>query len=327
MKKKLLAFALSLTMIAGLAACGDGNTEETKNVERPAYVYVPEYFDWGVEEPENGYINTYGVVNGYMLGIKSEWSNETSKQTENILKYSVVDGTLEEIPYISDNSNEYINAITVQQDGGIAACVQEYIWDEKTGVGQSFYRVIFMDASGQVTGEMDLADIYAEMVQKSDYAYINNIAVDSDGAVYLQFEQEIVAAGPDGRKLFSVETDNWIQNMGSTSDGSVYAVYYGQSGSELGILDKNAKAFGTKYKLENYNLNGFFHITEDNMLYFNDSTSMRKMNLETGECEELFQWLSVDMNGQYVDGVIIWMKILFLHIIVTGAQMKKVLRN
>ena len=106
MKKKLLAFALSLIMVAGLAACGNGNTEETKHVERPAYVYVPEYFDWGVEEPENGYINTYGVVNGYMLGIKSEWSNETHQQSENILKYSLADGTLEEIPYKSDNSNE-----------------------------------------------------------------------------------------------------------------------------------------------------------------------------------------------------------------------------
>ena len=303
MKKKLLAFALSLIMVAGLAACGNGNTEETKNVERPAYVYVPEYFDWGVEEPENGYINTYGVVNGYMLGIKSEWSNETHQQSENILKYSLADGTLEEIPYISDNSNEYINAVTVQQDGGIAACVQEYIWDEKTREGQAFYRVIFMDAAGQVTGEIDLADIYAEMAQKSDYAYINNIAVDSDQVVYLQFEQEIVAANPDGSKLFSVETDNWIQNMGNMNDGSVYAVYYGQNGSEIGVIDKNAKAFGTKYELGNNNLNGFFNIAEDNMLYFSDSTSVRKLDLTTGKSEEVFQWLSVDMNGQYVDGV------------------------
>ena len=303
MKKKLLAFALSLIMVAGLAACGNGNTEETKNVERPAYVYVPEYFDWGVEEPENGYINTYGVVNGYMLGIKSEWSNETHQQSENILKYSLADGTLEEIPYKSDNSNEYINAVTVQQDGGIAACVQEYIWDEKTREGQAFYRVIFMDAAGQVTGEIDLADIYAEMAQKSDYAYINNIAVDSDQVVYLQFEQEIVAANPDGSKLFSVETDNWIQNMGNMNDGSVYAVYYGQNGSEIGVIDKNAKAFGTKYELGNNNLNGFFNIAEDNMLYFSDSTSVRKLDLTTGKSEEVFQWLSVDMNGQYVDGV------------------------
>ena len=91
--------------------------------------------------------------------------------------------------------------------------------------------------------------------------------------------------------------------MGNMNDGSVYAVYYGQNGSEIGVIDKNAKAFGTKYELGNNNLNGFFNIAEDNMLYFSDSTSVRKLDLTTGKSEEVFQWLSVDMNGQYVDGV------------------------
>lgn len=303
MKKKLFALGLGVAMAASLAACGDGSTEETKTVARPAFVYVPEYFDWGVEESENGYINTYGVVNGYMLGMKSEWNNETGEQTQNILKYDIESGTLEEIPYVSENPNEYINAVSVQQDGSILACAQEYVWDEKTGEGQSFYRVIAMDAAGQVTNEIDLADVYNEVAEKYDYVYINNIAVDGDQVVYLGFEQEIVAVAPDGSKLFSVETDNWIQSMGNAADGSVYALYYGQNGSELGILDKTAKAFGTKYELGNYNLNGFFNIAEGNVLYFSDSTAMHKLNLETGESEELFQWLDVDINGQYVDGV------------------------
>ena len=304
MKKKLLALGLSTMLAAELMACGNsGSTEETEVSTRPAYVYVPEYLDWDVEKSENSYINTYGVINGYMLGMKSEWNNETGEQTQEILKYSIADGVLEEIPYVSENLSEYISTVSIQPDGTVIAYAEEYIWDENTGEGESHYRVLTLDSAGQVTNAIDLADVCAEMSDKYDYVYINNVAVDSDQVIYLAFEQEIVAVNPDGSKLFSVTTDNWIQNMGNMPDGSVYAVYYGQNGSELGILDKTAKAFGVKYEMGNYSLNGFFNIAEDNMLYFSDSTSMRKMNLETGESEELFQWLSVDMNGQYINGV------------------------
>ena len=303
MKKKILALGLGTVLAASLVACGDGNTEETKTTARPAYVYVPEYFDWGVEEPENGYVNTYGVVNGYMLGMKSEWDNETGSQTQDILKYSIAEGTLETIPYVQENPNEYINTISVQPDGTIIACAEEYQWNEETKTGKSLYRVVSMDAVGQITNTIDLSDVCTEMAEKYDYVYIQNIAVDEEQVIYLTFEQEIVAVAPDGSKLFSVTTDNWIQSMGNMNDGSVYAVYYGQNGSEIGIIDKEAKGFGTKYELGNNNLNGFFNIAEDNMLYFSDSTSVRKLDLATGESEEVFQWLSVDINGQYVDGV------------------------
>ena len=303
MKKKILALGLGTVLAASLVACGDGNTEETKTTARPAYVYVPEYFDWGVEEPENGYVNTYGVVNGYMLGMKSEWDNETGSQTQDILKYSIAEGTLETIPYVQENPNEYINTISVQPDGTIIACAEEYQWNEETKTGKSLYRVVSMDAVGQITNTIDLSDVCTEMAEKYDYVYIQNIAVDKEQVIYLTFEQEIVAVAPDGSKLFSVTTDNWIQSMGNMNDGSVYAVYYGQNGSEIGIIDKEAKGFGTKYELGNNNLNGFFNIAEDNMLYFSDSTSVRKLDLATGESEEVFQWLSVDINGQYVDGV------------------------
>lgn len=304
MKKKLLALGLVSVMAVGLAACGaDKNTEETKNVERPAFVYVPEYFDWGLEEPENGYINTYGVINGYMLGMQVEWNNEKGGQTQNIIKYDVAEGTLETIPYAADNQNEYISTISVQPDGTIIACAEEYQWNEETGEGKSQYRILSMDEAGQVTNAIDLAEIYAEMAERYDYVYINSIAADDEQVVYLSFEQEIVAVDSEGTKLFSVTTGNWIQNMGNMNDGSVYVVYYGQNGSEIGVLDKNAKGFGKKYELGNSSLNGFFNISEDNKLYFSDSTSVRKLDLENGTSEELFQWLSVDINGQFVDGV------------------------
>ena len=303
MKKKGLVFLWSAILAIGLAACGNGNPDAEKVDARPDHVYVPEYIGMGLEEPEDGYINTYGVMNGYLLSMKVEWNHETGSRTQSIIKYDLAEGTLETIPYIQENQDEYIHSISVQPDGTIVACTEEHQWNEETGEGKSQYRMIYLDESGQITGTVDLADVYAEMSEKYDYAYINHIVVDAEKVAYLSFEQEIVAVDANGQKLFGVETDNWIQNMGNTSDGSVFVVYYGQNGSEIALVDKEAKAFGTKYEMGNYNVNGFFNIVEGNVMYFSDNMAVQKMNLETGECEELFTWLDVDINGQYVQGV------------------------
>ncbi len=304
MKKKLLALGLSAVMALSFAACGGDNpTKTTESSDKPAFVYVPEYFDWEVETSENGYINTYGVVNGYVVGMQREYDYEAGTSSQTILKYSIKDGTTEKIPYVSEEPNEHLNTITFNSEGNVVACAETYTWDEASQTGSSSYRVLELDSTGQPVNSVDLTEIYDEIAKKYDYAYINNIAVDKEDTIYAVFEQEIVVLNPDGTKNFSVETSNWIQSLGSMPDGSVYAVYYGNEGSELSVIDKTAKGFGTTYKLGNYNLNGFFNISEDNMLYFSDSNSVYKMNLETSEAEELFKWLSVDMNGQYVEGV------------------------
>ena len=305
MKKKILALALSAVMAFSLMACGNGNgAVEKQTSEKAAFVYVPEYFNWDVEVSDNGYINTYGVVNGYMLGVNRHWNEETGESVQEILKYSIAEGTLEAIPYIAENPDEYINSVALQPDGNVAVCAEKYTWDEAAQSGSSAYRVLTLDGTGQITNTIDLSPICEEMTEQHDNFYINSLTVDAENVVYLGCEQEVIAVNPDGSKLFTVATDNWLQSMGIMPDGSAYAVYYGnEGGSKLSVLDKAAKGFGASYSLGNYNLNGFFSVTEDNMLYFNDSTSVRKMNLETGETEEVFQWLSVDINGQYVNGV------------------------
>ena len=226
MKKRLLALGLSAVMAVSLAACGSTESGSTEVDERPDFVYVPEYFSWDVEQPENGYINTYGVMNGYMLGMMRTYDNETGTSVQEFLRYSLADNTLVKIPYTSENTNEHVNTITLQPDGSIVACAEEYIWDEKTETGASHYRIINLDESGAVTGSIDLDEICKELEDKYDYLYIQNIAVDTEGVIYLTFEQEVVAVNTDGSKAFNIETGSWIQGMGNMPDGSVYVFYY-----------------------------------------------------------------------------------------------------
>lgn len=304
MKKRFLALGLSAVLALSLAACGGKETGSSEVDERPEFVYVPEYFSWDVEEPENGYINTYGVINGYMLGMMRTYDNETGASSQEFLRYNLADNTLAKIPYVTENDNEYVNTVTLQPDGSILACAEEYVWDEKTQVGESHYRLLSIDETGAVTNAMDLSEIYKEQQEKNDYVYINNIAMDAEGTVYLCFEREVVLVNPDGTKLFSVDCDSWIQSMGNMPDGSVFVAHYSNEGTNcLSVIDKTAQSFGTVYNTGNNSINGFYNIAEGNILYCSDGSAVRKVDLEAGTNEVLFNWLDTDINGQYVQGI------------------------
>lgn len=305
MKKRLLAFGLCAMMLTGLTACGGSTSanKETEASEKAAYVYVPEYFNWDVEEPENGYIQTYGIVNGSMLATASDWSEEEGNKLE-VLKYQLSDGTTERIPLVMENDNEYVNSITVMKDGSILACMQSYTWDETNG-SQSSYCLRILDESGQAVKNIDLTEVCEKVMEESgsDYMYVNGVASDGEGNMYLAFEQQVVVLNQDGEQLFDISVDNWIHGIGDLGNGSVYMTYYGQSGYELAEIDAASKAISRKHEITGNGINGFFNVSEEHKLYYTDGDSIRVLDLETEENEKVLSWLDADINGQYVEGI------------------------
>lgn len=308
MKKKLLALMLSAVLaVTVLAGCGDNTKDADKisNVqssEVEGFVYVPTYFDWGFEKSDNDWINTYGIMNGQMLGMYQSYDETTFKSKQELLVMNLKDGALTRIPVELENENQYVNNFTVKEDGTVLVCAEEYVWDEKTQKGESTYTVLNLDATGAVLSTLDLTPVYKEMIDKYEWAYPQKMIVDGEGVLYIHFDQEIVALNEDGSKKFGVETSNYIQNMGVMPDGSIYIVYYGQDGSELAVIDKTTQALGTTYKVSS-SLNGFFEVAEDNVLYYSDGSSVQSWDLATGESEVLFDWLDSDINGYYVNGI------------------------
>jgi len=304
MKKRFLALGLCVVMALSMAACGGKETGSSEVDERPEFVYVPEYFNWDVVKPDNGYVNTYGVTNGYMLGMMNTYDNETGASKQEFLRYRLADGTLTKIPYVAYNMNEYINTVTLHPDGSILACAEEYIWDEQTREGQSHYRLLSIDDTGAVTNSIDMSEIYKEQQEKNDYAYLNTLAVDAEGIVYACFDREVVLVNPDGSKLFGVECSGWIQSMGNMPDGSVFVAHYSNEGTScLSVIDKAAQSFGTVYDTGINGMSGFYNITDGNILYCSDGSAVRKVDLDAGTNEILFDWLDTDINGQYIQGV------------------------
>ncbi len=297
--KKLWMFGMCIIMMTMCVACGNAGDAGKPKSQQEDYVYVPEYYDWGIEVSDNDWINTYGVSNGYMLGIYGTMDEETYLSEEYMIAMNLKDNSLRKVPVELEGENDFISAFTLTEDGQFVVIVQSYQMQEE----KSYYQLSMVDQTGQIIQSADFTELSEEIKDKYGWFYIQDLVVDAEGTIYISCEQEVLALHADGTKAFSVEVDNWINNMGVMPDGSVYVIYYGSEGTELAVIDKDSKSFGRKYAVSN-NINGSFEVSEGNEIYYSDGSSVYRFLMETGKNEEIFKWLDADINGQYVESVV-----------------------
>lgn len=309
MKKRLLVLVCSMMIFAVVSGCGSskdsgsGKQEEIKDVQRSEYVYVPEFFDWGITVSDNDWINTYGMANGYMLGLYGSTDMETYKTKQSLLALKLEDRSLLQIPVELSGENPYMNTFTITDDGRIIAVVEDRKFDGETGTEQYACKLISMEQDGSITELADITYLKKEIEEKSGFFYINGIAVDQDGAIYVSCEQDVIVFDKSGTEAFRAEASTWIDHMGNMPDGSVYISYYGHGSFELAVIDTETEGFGKVYKASS-NMNGYVTVAEGNILYYSDGMSVRRLQLETGEDTAVLKWLDSDLNGQYVETVV-----------------------
>jgi len=309
MKKKILVLICSIMVFAVITSCGssNGNTndkiEESKKAQQTEYVYVPEFFDWGIEVSDNDWINTYGMTNGYMIGLYSTPDMETYRTKQSVLALSLENQTLLQIPIELPGDNQYVNTFTITKEGSVYAVVEEHSFDEETGKEQYACKLVNLAQDGSLSEIADLTYLKEEIEEKSGYFYINSIAADTDGAIYVSCERDVIVFEKTGEEAFRVAASTWINNMGNMPDGSVYISYYGEGTYEIAVIDKGKKGLGTVYEASS-SMNGYFTVAEGNILYYSDGMGVRRLNLETGDNIEVFKWLDSDLNGQYVETVV-----------------------
>lgn len=297
--KKLWMVGMCIIMMTMCVACGSAGDEGKPKTQQVDYVYVPEYYDWGIEVRDNDWINTYGVSNGYMLGIYGTIDEETYLSKEYMIAMNLKDNSLMKVPVELEGENDFISSFTLTEDGQFVVIVQSYQMEEE----KSYYQLSMVDQTGQIIQSADFTELTEEIKDKYGWFYIQDLVVDEEGIIYISCEQEVLALHADGTKAFSIEVDNWIHNMGVMPDGSVYVIYYGSEGTELAVIDNESESFGHKYAVSN-NINGSFEVSEGNEIYYSDGSSVYRFFMETGKNEEIFKWLDADINGQYVESVV-----------------------
>lgn len=307
MKKRFVAMLLCTVLgISTLAGCGNQKQNSPisseQGSEQQEFVYVPTYFDWGVKIGTNDWVNLYGVKHGYQIGVYYSYDPEDYKQSQELWMMSLQDQTLKRIPIVLDEEDAYVNLVTVQEDGTPLVCAQKYEWDEASMSGSSTYRMLRLSEDGTITSDIDITEVIDAIEKESDWTYLENIVVDKDNILYLQFNQQLVVLNEDGTQNFMIPIEQYVQNSGTMPDGSVYVTYYENDGYKLCTVNKETKTLETKYELSN-TLNGTFEVSADYKLYYSDGSAVRAIDLESGNVEKVADWLDCDINGNNISGV------------------------
>lgn len=287
--RRVLGLALSAAMALSLAACGNSSGGET---EKKEWVWVPEFI---TIDDENVSFYDMQLVGDSLCYQSYDYDEETETSTQSICRYSLADGNITKTPlnYVEEK-NWNLNRLVYAQDGSMYGTTNVY--NEDYTKSETF--LCKFDAEGK--------QIFAEdMTELVTGSYVDNMAIDGEGRIYVTGENNVWLFDADGNKRGTVSLGadvNWIRAMGSGKDGKMYLSYYtSNGGTVLCDIDFDGKKTGNTY--ENYpssNSNALVPGIEKDFMA-QDGNRVYEYDVKSQTSTELFTWLDSDINGNTVE--------------------------
>ncbi len=309
MKKKTLATvllsAVMLVPVFLFAGCSSGGAEnaesspETEEESTVSYVYVLEDLDWGLQEEDsdNVYYSSYGCFEHQILRTCTVYDEDSECVQIQVLNLD--SDSVKTIEYKPAESS-YISNVAVIPEGDLAGFVLlETCYGEET-----HYNVKILDENGAAVSQLSLDDLMAWLEEKNGYAYISEMVFGADGYLYLGSETDIIVMDTQGGQVAQIEVPNWLNSLGLSQDGRVFATYY-DSGYQLAFIDLETETLERlDFGVTSFS-SGTINVLEDNSVVYGDSSglNMYRYDAQTGETETLFDWVSLDVVGYNVDAV------------------------
>ena len=287
--RRVLGLALSAAMALSLAACGNSSGGET---EKKEWVWVPEFI---TIDDETVSFYDMQLVGDSLCYQSYDYDEETETSTQSICRYSLADGNITKTPlnYVEEK-NWNLNRLVYAQDGSMYGTTNVY--NEDYTKSETF--LCKFDAEGKQIFAEDMTELVAE-------SYVDNMAIDGEGRIYVTGENNVWLFDADGNKRGTVSLGadvNWIRAMGSGKDGKMYLCYYTSNGDTvLCDIDFDGKKTGNTY--ENYpssNSNALVPGIEKDFMA-QDGNRVYEYDVKSQTSTELFTWLDSDINGNTVE--------------------------
>lgn len=289
------------------------NEENTETFEKTE-VLTNVFRGTGVTLPEEYFINTrvqpyYDTETGEMRIYCTHWyesdvMNEDGYYDylcDHILLTISTDGTILNEQKLSLGDNVYVNSGVLTKD---KFYFLYNTYDQASG--KDTYRAAFHDFTDGTNHVSD--DVSGMFTPTADrWFYIDQLAIDGDGMIYLAAEQEIVVLDSTFAKQFSVTSQNWINDMVTAADGTVYVTGYFDNGYGFVPVDKTAKALGKTSELpSNLSANQYlfgdgydiFLSTDDGLYGYNFASAD---STEPAEPVLLFSYPNSDLFGNSIE--------------------------
>lgn len=323
--KKFLSLVLSLLMLASpLVSCtesgdnvpGDTTSTDTApagevvekaqiltNIFRGTRIPLPEKYNLQsnitpLYSAETGNITCYCT---YYNEILDEEGNYVDSVNEKHILTVTVDGTIvSDIMLENDvegNGNSYINNGAILDDSFIYL---SNTYDPETG-NEAYYVVKYNLTDGSMVKSDSLQALFSESDTSSPWFYINYMAVDNEGFIYLNSDQEVLVLDSNFIKSFSIFSDRWIDSLCASPDGVVYVSGYFTDGRGLCPIDKTTKALGAPVEYEGSSSLRNIYFGEGYDMYFTDDSGLYGLTLADGSYEMVMSYQNSDTTEDSLD--------------------------
>jgi len=326
--KRITAFLSALLMLTAVTGCsknnsGEGentgnssgnNTSSSKSAQALNISLDHSYASEKIDIPDMTYFSSMTELNKNLLisGYKEDGGQKL--YLYNIESGAISEAELEYPKTLEKNTDYYITTSFVNAENQPVFIYHSSIYDEKNedepyqdlGFTMEIY-----DSDFHLLETKDLKDVFGEDT------YFTQLIQDKEGNFYAavqendyttqNFSMKIYIYDKDFNKKGEVNGDiQYVQQMFINSEGKIILNYqddnwnncFGFLNTETNTLDE-IKVDGMPQWFSNS-----FSGKKDYDLFVSDSTAAYGINLETGTCEEVINWVNSDFMGDSVGQVI-----------------------
>ncbi len=322
--RKITVLLLAVAMLLSLAACGKGGSD-AEETSVPEFVYASDFktLNTGTRAynpllyTEEGFYNiNYEKVGEYEHDEPAQYEGQFDINEQRIY-FIGFDGTKTKLenysPITVENLekghtfNSSISNIIQGEDGQLL--VYENTWEAWSDAGEDVE--LYSDEwynSYQYREETDLRILDSTGAELSrveldpgldpdTYFYPYSMLL-NDGILICIWDQGVIAFDPaTGEKVYTIEMDNWPEQLLTMKDGGVGVVAWGESGGyELRLIDTDTRTLSE----ETYTIPDGYNFVQgggDYDLYYTNGSNFYGYRMETQEGTKLFNWINCDVNS------------------------------
>ena len=336
-----LILALALSLAACGKPGSKDKPDGPDNSAAPEYVYQAEFKEIGdftnalfpfLFTDEGIYLGAYERIGDLPAGQIARAKGEPGVYAYRYYLLSP-DGAMQPLSGYTPNTREntegysYFDSTShiagcAQRDDGSLLVLEEVSTEQYTGTEQvEQYSMEFWDKYEYFTDyyicrlNADMSPISGVRVDLPERSYLSvptAMTLDKDGNILAtgrigNEDSGIYAISPEGSLAYTVDIGSsgdqylYIDNLFSTGDGRVCAVAWGD-GESLRLVDLDSRKLTETYPMPRDGW--YFYPGDENYdMYYISGSFLYGYDLETGEREQLLNWLDCDINGNGVNGL------------------------
>lgn len=294
MRRKVIWSILLSGVVFLLAACGKAGTSGQGEAQWNSGDYQREFLP--VEQGDMLYADI--ILAEGRAGYQYLETNADGTHVSGIRLCSLIDKSVRDCS-LSVQPGEDLVKYTLDGNGGIHAVLggQSGAGVDGEDGGQEYYLAAF-DSDGKERFRRNITG----QVREDESVSVSEIAVDSQGRIYVSSNSDIWLYSAEGEYHGTVNLDgqnySYFRFAGVDRKGGMYVAGYSPAGYELAEIDFDRNKVGSVYSNLNTgnNVCVFGRGIEKDFL-MSDGTFLYEYDLENKSLVKLFQWLDLDING------------------------------